>query len=131
MLSEGTVHKLNCSISPLPWGIVKWTAREASGIIILLLPNKDTGMDGGSGDVECEGMSIDSDNSEGMGIDVDIEDCKEGMVISDECKDGTGIGDADCEDMEIGTVKGLGIDYEVNPLVYSQKIDIHRNTCHR
>ena len=88
-------------------------------------------MDGSSGDVECEGMSVDSDDSEGMEIDVDIEDCKEGMVISDECKDGTGIGDADCEDMEIGTVKGLGIDYEVNPLVYGQKIDIHRNTYHR
>ena len=88
-------------------------------------------MDGGSGDVDCEGMSVDSDDSDGMGIDVDVEDCKEGMVIGDECKDGTGIGDADCEDTEIGTVKGLGVDYEVNPLVYGQKIKIHRNTYHR
>jgi hypothetical protein len=67
-------------------------------------------MDGGSGDVECEGISIDGDESEGMGIDVDVDDSKEGMDVGDECKDGTGI----------GTVKGLGVDYEIIPLAYSQ-----------
>ena len=49
---------------------------------MLLLLNKDTGTDGGSGDDECEGM----------GIDVDVDECKEGIVIDDECNDGTGIG---------------------------------------
>ena len=49
--------------------------------------------DDGSGDIECEGLSVDDDESEGM-------------VVGDEC--GTGIG------------KGLGIDYEVNPLAYGQ-----------
>jgi hypothetical protein len=87
---------------------------------MLLLLNKDIGMDGGSGDVECEGMSIVGDECEVMGIDVDVDECKEGMVIGDECKDGTGIGDAECEDTDIGTVKGLGVDYEVNTLAYGQ-----------
>jgi hypothetical protein len=78
---------------------------------MLLLLNRDMGMDGGSGDVDCEGMSI----------DVDVDECKEGMVvIGDECNDGTGIGNAECEDTDTGTVKGLGVDYEVNPLVYGQ-----------
>jgi hypothetical protein len=80
---------------------------------MLLLLNKDTGMDGGSGDVECEGMSIDGDESEDTGIVVDVDECKEGIVVGDECKDGTEIGDAECEDTDIGTVKGLGVDYEV------------------
>ena len=62
--------------------------------------------DDGSGDIECEGLSVDDDESEGMGIDVDVDDSKEGMVVGDEC--GTGIG------------KGLGVDYEVNPLAYGQ-----------
>ena len=77
---------------------------------MLLLLNKDTGMDGGSGDVGCEGMSIDSDESEDTGIVVDVDECKEGMVVDDGCKDGTEIGDAECEDTDIGT--GLGVDYE-------------------
>ena len=34
------------------------------------LLNKDTGMDGSSGNVECEGMSSDGDEYEGMGIDM-------------------------------------------------------------
>jgi len=77
-------------------------------------------MDGGSGDVECEGMSIGGDESEDTGVDVDVDDGKEGRVrvIGDECKDGTGIGDAECEDTDIGTVKGLGVNYEVNSLAY-------------
>ena len=77
-------------------------------------------MDGDSGDVGCEGMSIDGDESVGMGIDVEVDDSREG--IGDECKDGTvtGIGGAECEDTDIGTVKGLGVDYEVNPLAYGQ-----------
>ena len=33
-----------------------------------------------------------------------------------------GIGDAECEDIVIGTVKGLGVDYEINPLVFSYKL---------
>jgi hypothetical protein len=73
---------------------------------MLLLLNKDIGMDGGSGD--------------GMEIDVDDDDSKEGMVIGDECKDGTCIGDTECDDTETDTAKGLGVDYEVNPLAYSQ-----------
>jgi hypothetical protein len=87
---------------------------------MLLLLNRDTGTDGGSGDVECEGMSIDGDECEGMEIDVVVDECKEGMVIDDECKDGTGIGNAECEDTDIGTVTGLGVDYEVNLLAYGQ-----------
>jgi hypothetical protein len=83
---------------------------------MLLLLNKDTGIDGGNGDVECEGMSIVSEESEDMGIDVDVDEGKEGMVIGDECKDSTGIGDAECEDTDIGTVSGLGVDYKVNTL---------------
>ena len=77
---------------------------------MLLLLNTDTGMDGGSGDGECEGMTIDGD--EYMGNDVDVDEGKEGMV-DDECKDGAGsagISDAECEDADIGTVKGLGVD---------------------
>ena len=73
----------------------------------MLLLNKDTGMDGGSGDV---GMSIDGDESEETGIVVDVDECKEGMVVDDGRKDGTEIGDAECEDTDIGT--GLGVDYE-------------------
>ena len=121
VLTEGTVRKIDCSVSPVPWGVVKLTVREASGVTIMLL-NKDRGMDGGSGDVGCEGMSIDGDESVGMGIDVEVDDSKEGMVIGDECKDGTvtGIGGAECEDTDIGTVKGQGVDYEVNPLAYGQ-----------
>ena len=87
---------------------------------MLLLSNEDIGTDSGSGDVECEGMSVDGDESEGMGIDVDVDDSKEGMDIGDECKDGTGIGDAGCGDTDIGTVKGLGVVYEVNPLAHDQ-----------
>lgn len=35
-------------------------------------------------------------------------------------KDGMmGIGDAECQDTDI-VVKGLGVDYEVNPLAYGQ-----------
>ena len=34
------------------------TAREPSGVIILLLLGKDLGKDGGNGDDECEGMDI-------------------------------------------------------------------------
>ena len=60
---------------------------------MLLLLNKDTGMDGG-GDVGCEGMSIDGDESEDTGTVVDVDECKEGMVVDDGCKDGTEIGDA-------------------------------------
>jgi hypothetical protein len=30
-------------------------------------------MDGGSGDVECDGMSVDGDEPEGMGVDVDVD----------------------------------------------------------
>jgi hypothetical protein len=78
---------------------------------MLLLLNTDTGMDSGSGDVECEGMTIDGD--EGMGNDDDVDEGKEGMVIDDECKDdagSAGIGDAECEDTDIGTVKGLDVD---------------------
>ena len=71
---------------------------------MVLLLNIDTGIDDGSGDVECEGMSVDGDKSEGMGVDVDVNEGKEGMVIGDECKDNTGIGE--CEDT---TVKGLGV----------------------
>jgi hypothetical protein len=66
-------------------------------------------MDGGSGDVECEGTTIDGD--EYMGNDVDVDEGKEG--IDDESKDSAGsagIGDAECEDTDIGTVKGLGVD---------------------
>ena len=85
---------------------------------MLLLLNKDTGMDGGSGDVECEGMSIDGDECEGMGNDVNVDERKQGMVINDECTDGTGIGDADYEGTNIGTVKGLDVDYENDPLAY-------------
>ena len=55
-----------------------------------------------------------------MGIDVDVDDSKEGMDIGDECKDGTGIGDAGCGDTDIGTVKGLGVVYEVNLLAHDQ-----------
>ena len=62
---------------------------------MLLLLNKDTGTDGGSGGVGCEGMTT-GDEYVG-GIDVEVDDSKEGMVIGDECKDGTGIGDAGCE----------------------------------
>jgi hypothetical protein len=36
-----------------------------------------------------------------------------GMVIGDECKDGTCIGDTKCDDTDIGTAEGLGINYEV------------------
>ena len=91
VLSESAVRKRDCSVSPQ-------TARETSDITMLLLLNKDTGKEGGSGDVECEGMSID-DDSEGIGIDVDIDDSKEGMVIGDERKDGTGTGDVECGSM--------------------------------
>jgi hypothetical protein len=91
---------------------------------MLLLLNKDTGMDGGSGDVECEGMSVDDDESEGMGIDVDVDDSREGMVIGDECKDGTGIGDTDCEDTDIGTVKGLGVDADEASKLKEVSVDI-------
>jgi hypothetical protein len=54
-------------------------------------------MDGGSGDVEYEGKSVDGDESESMGIDVDVDvdDSKEAMVIGYECKDGTGIGNTE------------------------------------
>ena len=41
--------------------------------MLLLLINKDTCMDGGSGDVECEGMSIGDDESEDTGITVDVD----------------------------------------------------------
>ena len=58
--SEGTVRKPNCFVSPLPRGVVKLTAREASGIMLLLI-NKDTGM--GSGD-EYEDIGIDIDVNE-------------------------------------------------------------------
>ena len=42
----------------------------------------------------------------------------EGMVVGDGCKDGTSIVDNECDDMDIGTSKGLGVDYKVNPLAY-------------
>ena len=44
----------------------------------------------------------------------------EGMVIGDECKDSTsiGIGDSECDNTGVGTAKGLGVDYKVNPLAY-------------
>ena len=85
---------------------------------MLLLLNRDT--DGGSGDVECEGMSIDGDESEKTGMVVDV----------DECKGGTEIGDAaECDDMDISTVKGLGVDYEVTKLDSGQLT--HRNTYNR
>jgi hypothetical protein len=64
------------------------------------------------GNVECEGMGVDAVESGGMRVDV--EDSKEGMVIGDECKDG--ISDAECKDMDTGTVKGLGVSYEINLL---------------
>lgn len=32
------------------------------------------------------------------------------MVIGDECMDSTGIGNAECDDTDIGTDKGLGVD---------------------
>ena len=88
-------------------------------------------MNGSSGDVGCEGMSIDGDESVGMGIDVEVDDSREG--IGDECKDGTvtGIGGAECEDTDIGTVKGLGVDYGVNPLDYGQLVKTLRNTYRR
>jgi hypothetical protein len=38
---------------------------------MVLLLNENTRMNGGSGDVECVGMSVDGDGSEGMGNDVD------------------------------------------------------------
>jgi hypothetical protein len=38
---------------------------------MVLLLNENTCMNGGSGDVECVGMSVDGDGSEGMGNDVD------------------------------------------------------------
>jgi hypothetical protein len=60
--------------------------RETSGIIMLLLLNRDTGTDGGS-------------------VRTDL--------------DGTGIGNAECEDTDIGTVTGLGVDYKVNLLAYA------------
>jgi hypothetical protein len=41
------------------------------------------------------------------------DDSKESMVTGEECKDSTGIGDARCGD----TVIGLGVNYEVNPLI--------------
>ena len=53
------------------------------------------------------------------------------MAIGDECKDCKGgIGDAECEDTvtDIGSVKGLGVDYEVNPSAYGQSIEILKNT---
>ena len=42
--------------------------------------------DDGSGDIECEGLSVDDDESGGMpvGIDVDVDDSKKGMVVGDE-----------------------------------------------
>ena len=43
--------------------------------------------------------------SEGMEIDVEVDDSKESTVVGNECGDGTGIG------------KGLGVDYEINPLL--------------
>jgi hypothetical protein len=46
-------------------------------------------MNGGSGDVECEGMSIDGDGSEGRELMLMLTNL---MVFGDECKDGTGIG---------------------------------------
>ena len=55
---------------------------------MLLLLNTDTNIDGGSGDVECEGMMI--DDEEGMGNDVDVDERKEGMVVDGECKDVVG-----------------------------------------
>jgi hypothetical protein len=46
------------------------------------------------------------------------DDSKESMVTGDECKDSTGIGDARCGD----TVIGLGVNYEVNPLIIINKL---------
>ena len=64
---------------------------------MLLLLSEDTGMDGGSGNVEYEGKNIDG-----------IEDSKEGMVIvGGECKDGTRIGDTECDDTGVGTGRRL------------------------
>ena len=37
--------------------------------------------------------------------------------IGAECKEGTGTGDAKSEDADTGTVKGLGVDYEVKYIV--------------
>jgi hypothetical protein len=81
---------------------------------MVLLLNEDTCMDdGGSG----EGMGIDGDESEGRSVDVDVDEGKEGMVVGN---DGTGIGE--CEGTDIGTVKGLGVGYEleVNQLAYGK-----------
>ena len=47
-----------------------------------------------NGDVECEGMTI-------VGVDINIDGGKEGIS--------TGIRDAECEDKDIGAVKGLGV----------------------
>jgi hypothetical protein len=46
---------------------------------MLQLLNDNTGMNGGSGDVESEGMSVDVDGSEGMGINVDIGESKKNL----------------------------------------------------
>jgi hypothetical protein len=68
---------------------------------MVLLLNENTGMNGGSGDVECEGMSVDGDGSEGMGIDVDVEGEHSKLVFGDECKDGTGIGNTRCNSTDV------------------------------
>ena len=53
---------------------------------MLLLLN----IDGGSGDVECEGIMMMIDDEEGMENDVDVDERKEGMVVDGECKDVVG-----------------------------------------
>jgi hypothetical protein len=61
---------------------------------MMLLLNENTNMNGASGDVEREGMSVDVDGSEVMGINVDIGEFKENMVFGDEVRGkGIGLGD--------------------------------------
>ena len=50
------------------------------------------------------------------------DDSKEGMVTGEECKGSTGIGDTGCGDTVIGAVNGLGVNYEVNPLIMINKL---------
>jgi hypothetical protein len=68
---------------------------------MVLLLNKDTGMNCGSGDVECEGMGVGGGGSGAMGIDVDVDESKQNMVFGDECKDGTGIGNTRCDGTDV------------------------------
>lgn len=111
---------------------MRLTTREASGVTMLPLLSNDADRDGGIGNDESEGMGNDGGDSETTGIDVDdsesigvdVDEYKEGMGVG-ECRERMGIGDDKCEDTDIGTDKGLGVDTEEgNELSKEGSVDI-------